>query len=131
MNVWKLGSSLAHRRDDEVEISCTDPRKFQRRSAVELEETIDLLNMAKTQCENGQMTQTRFEQLQKAAGLNACPDSFMADQHLRLYVKPTEIIRIDWVHCCLQDGVLSVEVHAFLKAAKIPYSRLETYLRAD
>ena len=130
-NVWKLGSGLAHRRDDQVEITCTDPSKFECRTAGELEDLADLLVVANAQCRDGLLTKRKLEEMQKAAGLNASPEGFMADHELRRYVQPTEIMVTGWVHSCLQDGLLNVEVHCFLKAAGVQSSRLESYFKSD
>ena len=79
----------------------------------------------------GLMTKGNFEKLQKVAGMNCNPLSFIADPELRPHVKPTEIVPVDWMHSLLQDGMLTVDAFLFLQAAGITYSRLEHYLKAD
>ena len=130
-NVWKAGSGMAHRIEGHVEHTCANPSLFKTTSAHEFEQIVDHLIWAQNQRSAGLMTKSKFEKLQKVAGMNCNPLSFFADPELRPHVKPTEIITVDWMHSLLQDGMLTVDAFLFLQAAGITYSRLEHYLKAD
>lgn len=48
-----------------------------------------------------------------------------------MFAKATEVCRMDWFHCLLQDGVLNTEFRLFLQATGIPVSDLERFLQAE
>ena len=130
-NVWKANSDMAHRMDGHVEHTCAFPRLFKTTAADTLELMVDELVLARAQHSAGLITKGSLENLQLVSGMNGSPLSLLADLQLRPHVKPIQMLTVDWMHSVLQDGLLNVEVHVFLNAARIPASRLQAYLKAD
>ena len=130
-NVWKTGSGLAGRRPGNVEACCTDASLFRSRTSKQFEDLVDLLALSKTRVDSGLMTPAQFERLQFVSGQNYNPHGLMSDLELRALVKPCEIMTYDWVHCLLQDGVLSVEVDYFVEAAEVSFLRLDHFFQGN
>lgn len=71
--------------------------------------------------------------LEKACGLNRCPQGILADQELRDYVRPNDSA-YDSMHCLFSHGTAALELHLFLDQAKrlgIRYSDLDDYCKAN
>ena len=117
VNVLKIGSGLNGRRPNYVEGSCALPECFQRLTRHELEEFIAILKAAHER--RGTVGgSNRFDQLQKCLGFNFNANGFLFDDDLRQQIDIIEVSTYDWVHTCLQDGVLNVEIEAFLGSCK-------------
>ena len=79
---------------------------------------VDELLVCRRRVENKMMTKTRFELLEKQAGFRAEPLSFLANTALRPHYSFPGLVFWDWFHIFLQDGILNVELGAFLTACK-------------
>lgn len=130
-NVWKKDSDLAHRSTSgDVEITCDDASKFKRWSQLEFEKSIDLLIEAKRRRDSGAWTQARYNKLAQVYGFSPTESGFLADAQLKSLVPTTAVVRYDWVHSMLQDGLLSVELWQRLKSAESRDPRVFQRLRA-
>ena len=110
-------SDLASRADGYVEIDCSDPSKFKSWSAAGLSRATARLRAADAQLTRGEMTQTRYNEIEQMAGLNYNPNGLVFDQDLRACFTLPEVVTCDWVHTLLADGVLMYEVRALLQAS--------------
>ena len=114
-NVWKLGSRCI---EGHVDITCHDMSLFKLFDADTLEGTYDVILAAFDDVQDGTMTATAFGELQQSLGFNHNANGLLADRELRQEFRVSDIIRTDWVHDLCQDGVLTIEINAFTKAAK-------------
>ena len=57
------------------------------------------------------LTKTRFEIVEKAAGLRFEPHGLMADEPVRAYIQPISNYCGDWPHLLVSQGVFQVEMH--------------------
>ena len=121
---------MAHRTVGHVEVDSSEWHLFHRRTQQALNVTVDGLCMAAERYTSGAMSKGTFEEFQMVAGFNANPLGWMADRELRSVAKAAEVGRMDWFHCCLQGGLMNVEMYLFLEATKVPYSHLQTYFQA-
>ena len=81
-NVFMKGSGLKSRGEKVVEITCTDPTKFELYEDGELEDIIDLAIVAKGRVDCGGKLAV-LRKIEKASGLNCNPDGVLADKDLR------------------------------------------------
>ena len=76
-----------------------------------------------------------LENLEKACGLNRCPEGVLADAALRTHVQPAQTTAYDSMHCFFSHGVAALELHLFLEEAKqqigIRFKDLDAYCNAD
>jgi len=117
-----------------VDICCADASMFRRWKPEELESAIDMLSEAQKRVDEGTMTATRLQQLEKATGFNANRFGLVADVRLRRWVRVVAAAMYDWMHCSLQDGTLTTEVYLFSQACHtvgIHNRDLKEYLRAE
>jgi hypothetical protein len=132
VNVLKRGSDLAHRRRDFEENTSSDHAKFATMTRVELEDVVALLEVASERRAAGG-TAARFEAVQKSLGFGWNPTGLLADPFLRSRIDILEVGTYDWVHTCLQDGVLNVEITLFLNRCRdvvgLRMDTLEGYLK--
>ena len=131
VNVMKIGSDLAGRRPGYVQGSCSDPSKFTQVTRDELEEFVGLIRVAAAR-RHVRGNAERFESLQKALGINYNPTGFLFDDGLRENIDIIRTASYDWVHNCLQAGVVNVEVCLFLGRCKeklgLEMKTLKTYM---
>lgn len=68
-------------------------------------------------------------------GLNYDSRSVLADQDLRPHLPPITTSTMDWMHNLCVNGVVNVEIHAFLSKCKaslgIRFSDLHSFVSAD
>lgn len=131
--VLKLHSEIADTDASYVEISCSDVHRFGRASSRDIYRDADLLVAAHERFESGAMTQTRYNNLQKVCGLNYAPHGVFRDRRLREHIDFARVITVDWVHCMLADGVLTVETYLLISAAHdfVTMSDLENYMKGE
>ena len=79
---------------------------------------VDGLLVAKGRCANRTLTKKRFKEAEKQSGFRADPNSFLANKRLRPHYAFPDLVFLDWFHIFLQDGILNVELGAFLTACK-------------
>ncbi len=82
-NVFKVDSSLAHRKPGYVEADCTDLGQFRSWSATQLYSTVDTLAVASAKVVEGTMTKTRYNELEMSLGLNYNADGILCSRSLR------------------------------------------------
>ena len=135
-NVLMKDSSLVRRdaTNSYVEITCNQPERFQRIGANDWGIACDSLCEAERRVAAGTMTRVRFEQLGMALGMQPNPLGLLADTELRQHFDLVQVVDYDWMHSCLQDGTLSVELYLFLQACSrigVASSDFEAYLKTD
>ena len=114
-NVWKLGSRCL---PGHVDISCEDSTQFEPVDTNTLLGFVDVVLAAGEELAVGGRTKTSFQDLQQGLGINHNPLGLLADLELRSQFDVMSVIRTDWVHNMLQDGLLTHEVTGFLFHAK-------------
>lgn len=125
-------SDLAHRREDYVEITCSDRARFRQRTSAHVFAAYDLLLAASTRAADGQAPRSQLQGLEMSLGMNFNPSGMLADQVLRSVVDPVRAFTYDWVHSYLQDGVFTIEVTELLRACApfgVTFSALREYLK--
>ena len=132
-NVLKKGSGLSHRRANFVEIGCVDWRLMRLVPTRELYGDVDSVIDGVRRHEAGTMNLTTLERMRFVTGLNATKDGLLADLRLRNQFDIVDAVYFDWVHTCLQDGILTVETTVFLQACvsnlELGYDAWENYLQ--
>ena len=130
INVWKKNSGLAHRLD-EVEITCTDYRRFRVCTKQEFLDNCDMVEEGSRRFENGDITQTMFETVRNLHGMSFIPGGLSYDPELRRRCDIIGAVTVDWVHTFFQDGIVSVEAWLVLTACQADVSRedVEAYFQ--
>ena len=117
--LMKNSERVQHDRSGEyVEIDCPDPSKFKCWSNAELATTIDVVASAAEQVSLGTMTATALERIQKSLGFRATKAGLLSSPDLRSYVDFMAVLRYDWAHSFLSDGIVSAEIWALLSAGQ-------------
>ena len=133
-NVLKLNSGLAHRRHGFVEIDCEHHSEFVLVGQDELHANADSVIQALRCKDEGTISNARFTEICQACGLNTTPEGLLADVRLRQRVDFLRCMRYDWVHTCLQDGVMTKATQLFINAsvsrAGMTFADWETYLQS-
>ena len=117
LNVLKKGSDLAVSNPEYVEITCSDSTKFKSWEEQDFRGAIDLLVEAHGRHQRGELNATRLDDLQKVFGFRATADGLLASAKLRPLVRFQDVLRYDWVHTFLADGVLTSEAWMVVDAA--------------
>lgn len=78
----------------------------------------EFLHEAKRRTDAGTMTKSRFESLEKTAGLKCNPLGMLCDRQLLASFDPISACTYDWVHNVLQDGIFTTESWLFLQACE-------------
>jgi len=105
---------LAHASSDEyVEISEHDPAKFRQWGEEEFRDMADLLVAADAAC----IPKARLEEMHKGLGFAITADGLLACPELRSVIRWQDVLRYDWVHTMLSDGVLTGEAWRLVEAA--------------
>ena len=132
-NVVKKNSKF--REASFVEIDCTDHLKFQATTDHSLYAKADFMLEARSRWHRRELTKTRYDELETAAGFATTPNGLLASAMLRSSdaFSPTAAHRYDWVHSALQDGMMSVEsfliVVALETKAGVTMEDLENFCR--
>ena len=131
--VVKLGSGISEIDDSFVEVSCCDTTRFGSASSRDIYEAADLLTAARRRVVDGMMTKGRFQNLEKTLGLNHAPHGIFCDVLLRSEIDFASVYTVDWVHCMLQDGVMTLESYLLVCAADpaVSMQDLETYMKSN
>ena len=112
-NVVSMHADLTSGQEYIVDVSCSDPSRFEATSDSDMWATFDKLAR-----EKGRLTKGRFEELEKAVGMTFDPESLLADMELRQHLKPCSSTMMDWMHNFLVHGITNLEVHAFLSCCR-------------
>lgn len=76
----------------------------------------------------GTSPQARLDELETATGFRMNPHSVALSPVLRDLFRMPDVIRYDWVHSALQQGVMNNEVEALMAATEVPPEELEAFL---
>ena len=117
-----------------VDITCKDPRLFSQMTEEILKGNIETLELAHENVVEGRMSQTAFDELEKALGFRFNPDGLLFDKALGAIICFSKFFRTDWVHNNLQSASLSVEIKNLSVACSrngIPFRAWDDYLAAD
>ena len=135
-NVVKRDSDLATRQCNFVEITCSNPKRFQSWPQAEVTRTMSMLLEAERRVAASLIPKRRLGELSMVYGLNPNPHSLWA--HPRLSSACTSdlvsTITYDWVHSLLQDGAWSVEAWQFLRCCEshgVTSAAICTFLKDD
>lgn len=115
-----------------TEITETDPSKFKGWSGTEVYKAVDVIAAAAERVAAGTMTKSALHDLQMVYGLNFNPYGLLANKSLRPFFDPVQVMRWDWVHNTLSNGVLTNEASLLLKACEphgIQRSDIELWLQ--
>ena len=111
-NVVAMNRDLTSGQEYIVDVSCTDPARFDLASDHDIWASFDRLAN-----EEDTLTKSAFDTLQQAVGLTYDAEGLLADMELRQHVRPTSTV-MDWMHNFMVHGCANVEVHAFLACCK-------------
>ena len=108
---------------------CADFQKFDLHSDHSLWECVDALTAAsESNCSKKDM-----EDLEKTLGVTFNPQGVLWHKSLRQFVKPISCTMWDFCHVWLVAGIVQVELHLFLGAAKrelgLKFQDMDTYLK--
>lgn len=111
-----------------VDVTCSDVSKITAATDDDIWRAFDSMG--------GVDVKAQLDRLEKATGINYCPDSLLADIDLRRHVRPCSTVRFDWVHILMVGGgVLSHEMHTFLTSCKstlgIGYAQIHEFVVAS
>jgi hypothetical protein len=102
---------------DIVDISCSDPNRFSRRTGEEAWAVHEFLEEhAWMQTTKGFMTE--FKKMQMHTGFKYHPKDLLAARSLKPFIRPITITTYDSMHCLLQNGHASFAIGHFLAAAE-------------
>ena len=118
-NVLKKNSERAGHSDGTyVEIDCHDSTKFRCWTCPELLTAIDVCAEAGRQRASGTMSQDRLEKTHRHLGFRATQDGLLADADLRRCMDFLAVLRYDWPHTFLADGIVGAEMWALIGAGE-------------
>ena len=118
-NVLMKNSGRAQWNEKYIEIDCHDPSKFRTWRNADLAKAVDVCVEAFQQQAAGEMSKKALKETQQALGFKATPDGLLADRELRCLVDFMGVLRYDWPHTFLADGVVGGEIWALLAAGKM------------
>ena len=136
-NVLRKDSGLMHRRPGFVEITCSDRRLLTKSTQAGLDADIAVLLEASEQVAQGTMGAPALKQLEQAYGIHANANGLLADRMLKEKFSILAVITEDWMHGCLQDGVLNMSHNCLMaKVAEVGLTgvtpaELTKFLKAD
>ncbi len=125
------GSDVAHRRPGFVEIDAHDVADFKLWSAADVRQSVAMLAAAKGRVAAGTMSAIDCSDIEMAVGLHHNPGGILASDALAAHMDPVAACTYDWVHSMLQDGVLTMEISAFLVAADVPRIDVSRFKKDD
>ena len=128
---WCYGSDVAHRRPGLCEIDCHDVKELKLWSSADVRQTVALIAAAKDRVAAGTTSATDCGNLELVLGLNYNAAGILASDALSARIDPVAACTYDWVHNMLQDGVLSMEISAFLIATDVPRINVFNFLKED
>ena len=117
-NVYKKDSDRAHRHAGYVEITCIDPCEFSKWDDDEFDLAIEVTVEAHRQHAEGRLEPARLEMIQQAYGFRATEGGLLADDGLRRSFRAQQVLRYDWPHTFLQDGIATCEAWLLVQASE-------------
>lgn len=109
LNVLRKNSGRAEHDPNYVEITCSDPAMFRQWPEGEFRAAVDTVIEARASCEAGDIPTARLVEVERAFGLKTTREGLLASAALRPHVEFQSVMRYDWVHTFLADGVLTCE----------------------
>jgi hypothetical protein len=129
-NIVALRSGLADEAQNLLDVSASDPSRFQAVSDEDVWAAYDSLAVARRT-----RPQREFEVLQQASGLTFDPAGLLADKELRAHLRPISATVFDWMHNFLVGGIVQTELHAFLGRCRevlgLRFSQFNDFVSAD
>ena len=114
-NIVSKGSGIADSSQGEfVDICCSDHSVMRKVGPQYLAEVQDLLQAARESYEAGNMRKGRLDKMLQSSGFHFNENGMCACKELRKYIHFAEVATYDWVHSALQDGIVNVEMFAFV-----------------
>jgi hypothetical protein len=130
-NVMKKDSERQnHDEDGYVEISCCDPNKFRAWSDHAFEQAIDVIVEARSQHAAGELTKSRLVTIEQGYGYKATAEGLPFDAELRRCFRLQRVVRYDWVHTFLADGIVTGESWLVIEACASRNVATQTDLHA-
>ena len=112
-----------------------NPAAFELTSLEELYDNVDSIVEGRRLLETGGLTDAAFTRMCQAAGLSSTAEGLLADQRLRQHMNPMHCMQYDWVHTCLQEGLMTTACTLFMTACKrkagIEHTEWERLLRGS
>ena len=133
-NVVKKDSDLSRRICNFREITCCEYDDFIVYEDGELEDNMDVLLLAKHEADTAirpDGSKRRFDEIDLAFGLTANAHGVLACPTLRRSFRFNRVIRMDWVHSALQNGMFPVAAWECLQHFKITAQRVEAFLKDE
>jgi hypothetical protein len=111
-----------------VDIACSDDSKFDRTEPGDMWKQHEILeNLART----GALSQTRFNKVCQASGMNFNPHGIWADRELREVLPPDCFSTRDPMHVLWANGTMNTELYAIIDFMGIHFPDLEQFAAAD
>ena len=101
---------------DLCDVSCSDFQRFRSAEDEYIEETMVLIVEAENAHLSGNMSLTQIRKICTCSGYKVNRKGIQADASLRGHLRLVETATYDWLHCCLQDGLINVEIYNLLVA---------------
>ncbi len=112
-----------------VDCSCGDTAAFVMHDYNSLLDDIKLLFRNKAAWLGGRITKAVMEDLEKALGYSPTPEGLWGNKELARLANPVEVQAMDWVHCALQDGILTLELNLYMNSNdSTSLERLESFV---
>ena len=116
-NVMKKDSDRAHRVEGYVEITESNPEAFERWGDDAFHVAIDVILAARARRATGERGWVgRHQEIEQAFGFSPTAEGLLADAELRLLAPVQRVMRYDWPHTLLADGVVTNAAWAFIRA---------------
>ena len=115
-----------------TEITESDPSKLRSWTGSDVFKAVDVLAGGAERVASGVMKPSAFDELQMAYGLSFNPRGLLANVALRPFWDPVAVMRYDWVHNTLSNGVLTTEAALLLSAAEplgVSRNTIEEFLK--
>ena len=109
-NVFKKDSGRACLREGYVEISSSSTDQFQAWPESEFLAAIDSIVTMQAKADLREVTKVTLERLQRGYGFKATKEGLLSSRPLRGLFHFQKILRYDWVHTFLSQGVLTTEL---------------------
>ena len=103
---------------DYVDITCSQPHRFCAWSESEFRVAIGTCVEALRMHAEGSMSGKALEDVQAGLGFKAAAQGMLADAALRPHLRSQEMIRYDWLHTFLADGVVNRAAWSLLGACE-------------
>ena len=116
-NVMRKHSGRAHAVDGYVEITWRNPAQFEKWDDVAFYDAMDVILAARAKMEAGERGWARrWHEIEKAFGFSPTPSGLVSDLELRSHVPVQRVVRYDWAHTLLADGVVTSAAWSFIRS---------------